>query len=149
MTNPQDFTKAFTDMMAGFPTDTTAMTGMFRNSAALGEKMSKVALDAAERSAELSNKWTRETLSKLGQVTVARQDPADYTKAMTDFASASIETAAEHVAAFAEIAKKAQLDTVELLMSAGKDAQEDASAAMKKAGAEMTGMARKTASKAA
>jgi hypothetical protein len=68
---------------------------------------------------------------------------------MTDFASASIETAAEHVAAFAEIAKKAQLDTVELLMSAGKDAQEDASAAMKKAGAEMTGMARKTASKAA
>jgi hypothetical protein len=52
---------------------------------------------------------------------------------MTDFASASAETAAEHVAAFAEIAKKVQMDTVELLMAAGKDMQEETTAAVKKA----------------
>ena len=72
-------------------------------------------------------------MAKAGDLSTAKEDPADYTKAMTDFASASAETAAEHVAAFAEIAKKVQMDTVELLMAAGKDMQEETTAAVKKA----------------
>ncbi|HBM59351.1 MAG TPA: phasin, PhaP, partial [Citreicella sp.] len=44
---------------------------------------------------------------------------------------------------FAEIAKKVQMDTVELMMAAGKDFSEDASAAMKKATDDMGTAAKK------
>ena len=64
---------------------------------------------------------------------------------MTDFASASAEAAAENMAAFSEIAKKVQMETVELMMAAGKDMSEDASAAVKKATGEVTAAAKKAA----
>ena len=131
--NTTDYTKMMKDMMGTMPMDTSAFTDMFKTQAAVAEKMSKVALEAAEKSTEVSNKWTKATLAKAGEMSVAKEDPADYSKAMTDFASASAETTAEHVAAFAEIAKKVQMDTVELLMAAGKDMQEETSAAVKKA----------------
>ena len=128
-----DYTKMMKEMMGAFPMDTTAMQDMFKSQAAMAEKMSKVALEAAEKSTEISTKWTKATLAKVGEVSTVKEDPADYSKAMTDFASSSAEMAAEHVAAFAEIAKKVQMDTVELMMAAGKDMQEEASAAVKKA----------------
>jgi hypothetical protein len=128
-----DYTKMMKEMMGAFPMDTTAMQDMFKSQAAMAEKMSKVALEAAEKSTEVSTKWTKATLAKVGEMSTIKEDPADYSKSMTDFASASAEMAAEHVAAFAEIAKKVQMDTVELMMAAGKDMQEEASAAVKKA----------------
>jgi hypothetical protein len=133
-----DFTKYVSDMMASFPVDTSAMTEAFKTSAAMGDKLSKVALDAAEQSTEISSKWTKDTLSKLGDVTTAKDEPTDYTKAMTDFASAQAEMAAETMAAFAEVAKKVQMETVERMMAAGKDATEEATAAVKKATADAT-----------
>ena len=136
MTKSQDFTKYMTDMMGQFPVDTSAMTEAFKTQAAFGEKMSKIALAAAEQSAEISHKWTRETLAKMGPMAAIKEDPSDYAKAMTDFASASAEVAAENMAAFAEVAKKVQMETVELMMTAGKEAQEDATAAVKKATSE-------------
>ena len=83
----------------------------------------------------------------MSGVTKARAEPADYTKAVTDFASAQAESSAEHMAAFAEVAKKVQMDTVELMMAAGKDMSEDASAAVKKATGDMTAAAKKAAAK--
>ena len=47
------------------------------------------------------------------------------------------------MAAFAEIAKKVQMDTVELMMAAGKDITEDASAAVQKATKDVTAAAKK------
>lgn len=143
MAKPEDFTKYMQDMMASFPMDTTAMTDMFKNSASMGEKMSKVVLDAAEKSAEISGKWTKDTIAKIGDVTAVKSEPTDYTKAMTDFASASAEMAAENMAAFAEIAKKVQMETVELVLAAGKEMQDETTAAVKKATAEVTTAAKK------
>ena len=51
-TKTTDFSKAMTEMMGAFPIDTKAMTDAFKTSAALGEKMSHVALEAAEKSTE-------------------------------------------------------------------------------------------------
>jgi len=65
----------------------------------------------------------------------AKAEPADYAQAMTDFASTSAEAAAENMAAFAEIAKKVQTQTMELVLAAGKDMSEDMTAAAKKAAA--------------
>ncbi|MEO0634353.1 MAG: phasin family protein [Pseudomonadota bacterium] len=140
-----DMTAMFKDVMGAFPVDTAAMEDAFKTATTLNEKLSAVAIDAAEKSTEISSKWTKETLSKLADMSKAKADPADYAKSMTDFASAYAEVAAEHMAAFAEVAKKVQMDTVELMMAAGKDMSEDASAAVKKATGEMTAAAKKAA----
>ncbi len=138
-----DYTKVMQDMMASFPVDTKSMQDAFKTQAALSEKMSKVMIDAAEKSTEVSTKWTKATLAKLGEVSTVKDEPAEYTKAMTDFASVSAEMASEHMSVFAEIAKRVQMDTVELMMAAGKDMSAEATAAMQKATSEVTAAAKK------
>jgi len=147
MAKTQDFSAVMKDMMGAFPVDTAAMEDAFKTTATLNEKLSAVALEAAEKSAEISSKWTKETIAKLGEMSKAKAEPADYAKAMTDFASATAEVAAENMAAFAEIAKKVQMDTVELMMAAGKDMSEDAAAALKKATNDVTAAAKKATAK--
>ena len=143
----QDYTAMMKDMMGAFPVDTKAMDEAFKTTATLNEKLSAVALEAAEKSTEISAKWTKDTLTKLADMSKVKQEPADYAKAMTDFASAQAEVAAENMAAYAEIAKKVQMDTVELMMAAGKDMSEEASAAVQKATKDATAAAKKAAAK--
>ena len=145
MAKSQDFTAVFKDMMGAFPIDTKAMEDAFKSQTTLAEKLSGVSIDAATKSTELSAKWAQDTLSKMTDLSKAKAEPADYAKSMTDFASASAEAAAEHMAAFAEIAKKVQTETLELMMAAGKDMSEDMSAAAKKATADVTAAAKKAA----
>lgn len=148
MTKTPDFTKVMQDMMASFPVDASAMQNAFKTQAAMGEKLSKVALEAAEKSTEISAKWAKDTITKMGDLSKAKTEPTDYTKAASDFASAAAEMAAENMAAFAEVAKKVQMETVELMLAAGKDFSEDATAAVKKATAEVTSVAKKAAAAA-
>ena len=148
MANTQDFGKVMQDMMASFPADTSALTNAFKSQAAMAEKMSKVALEAAEKSTEITTKWAKDTIAKLGDVSKAKAEPTDYTKSLSDFASKASEMATEHLAAFAEIAKKVQMETVELMLAAGKDMSEDASAAVKKATTEATTAVKKAAAAA-
>jgi len=142
-----DYTSIMQEMMGAFPVDMTSFQDAFKTQATLGEKLSKVALTAAEKSTEISTKWTKDTLGKVGTVAVVKDEPTDYAKAMTDFASAQAEMTAESMAAFAEIAKKVQMETVELMMAAGKDLQEDTTAAVKKATSEVTAAAKKATAK--
>lgn len=147
MANTRDFTAMMKDMMGAFPVDTKAMEESMKSVATLNEKLATVALGAAEKSSEISSKWTKDTIAKIQAMTKAKAEPADYAKAMTDFASTAAEAAAEHMAAFAEVAKKLQMDTVELLMAAGKDVAEDASAAVQKVTKDATAAVKKTAAK--
>ena len=148
MAKTQDFTKVMQDMMASFPVDASALQGAFKTQAALGEKMAKVAIEAAEKSTEISSKWAKDTLAKVGSLAKVKEEPSEYTKAFSDFASAAAEMAAENLAAFAEVAKKVQMETVELMLAAGKDLSEDATAAVKKATAEVSATAKKVAAAA-
>jgi hypothetical protein len=147
MTKTPDIAAMMKDVMGAFPVDTTAMNDAFKTTATLNEKLSGVALTAAEKSAEISSKWQKETLAKLAEMSKAKTEPADYAKAMTDFTSASAEVAAEHMAAFAEIAKSVQMDTVELMMAAGKNMSEEATAAVKKATDDATKATKKATAK--
>ncbi len=147
MTKTPDMTAMLKDVMGAFPMDTSSMEEAFKTTATLNEKLSAVALTAVEKSSEVSSKWTKDTVAKMAELSKAKTDPADYAKAMTDFASAYAETAAEHMSAFAEIAKKVQMDTVELMMAAGKDMQEDAAAVVKKATDTATTAAKKASTK--
>lgn len=139
------FAKLFGDL----PVDMNAFNDVFKNSAAMGEKFAKVALAAAEKNAEISNKWTKDTLAKVAAATKAQAEPADYSKVFSEFTSTSVEAASEHVAAFAEVAKKVQMDTVELLMAASKEVQAETTAAVKKATTEATDAVKKATAKAA
>lgn len=142
-TKSSDMTKMLQEMMGAFPVDTKAMQDAFKTSATLSEKMSKVVLEAVDKSTEISSKWTKEILAKLADVTTVKDEPADYGKAVTDFASVQAELTSEALAAFAEVAKKVQMETVELMLAAGKDISEDATAAVKKATADLTTAAKK------
>lgn len=145
MTKTQDYSKVMKDFMGAFPVDMTAIQDAFKTQATFGEKLSQVALEAADKSTEISTKWTKDTIARAGSVYKVKEDPADYGKAVADFATAQAELAAENMAAFAEVAKKVQMETVELMLAAGKDFSEDASAAVKKATDEVTKAAKKVA----
>jgi 2,4-dienoyl-CoA reductase-like NADH-dependent reductase (Old Yellow Enzyme family) len=123
MQKTQDFSKVMHDMAASFPFDAKALQDTFKTSAVLGEKMTKVALEAAEKSSEISSKWTKEAIAKIGALAKVREEPTDYSKALTDFASSAAEMAAENLAAFAEVAKKAQMETVELMLAGASAVQ--------------------------
>ena len=147
MTKTPDMTAMFKDVMGAFPVDNAAMQDAFKNTASLNEKLSGVAFDAAEKSADISSTWTKETLAHMTEMTKVKAEPADYAKAMTEFASASAEAAAEHMAAFAEVAKKVQMETVELMMAAGKDMQNEATAVATKTAENAQAAAKKATSK--
>jgi hypothetical protein len=148
MAKTQDFTKTMQDMFAAFPVDASAFQGAFKTSAAMTEKLAKVALEAAEKSTEISSKWAKDTFAKVGDLSKAKAEPTDYTKAVTDFASQAAEMATENLAAFAEVAKKVQMETVELMLAAGKDLSAETTAAVQKATADVTTAAKKAAAAA-
>lgn len=133
MAKNDDFTKYISEMLSSYKMDNSAVTDAFKNSAELADKMSQVALSAAERTNEVSAQWAKDTLSKMGDVSTTKTEPADYAKAMSDFAAAQAEMSSEMMSAYAEIAKKVQMETVELMMSAGKGMQADIAAATEKA----------------
>lgn len=128
-----DYAAMMKDMMSAMPIDATAMEDVFRTQADFADRMSKVVLDAAQKSTEVSASWTRATLGQLGAVTNMKDEPSDYTKAMTDFASSQAEMSADSIAAFTEIAKKVQAETIELMLSAGATVTETATKTTKKA----------------
>ena len=99
----------------------------------LGEKLTAVAFSVAEKSVEVLNVWSKKTLAKLNNQSKNPVDPADYCKSVTDFASGQVEVAAKKHAAYAQIAKKVQLDTVEVMMAASKQLSDEASTAIKTA----------------
>lgn len=133
MAKTPDFAKTMQDMMANFPIDTSSMQEAMKSQGMLGEKLAKVALGAAERSTEISARWAKDTIARAGELAAVRDEPSEYAKAMSDFASASAEMAAEHMAAYAELAKKVQMDTVDLMLTAGKDIAADAQKVAEKA----------------
>ncbi|SLN19602.1 phasin family protein [Roseisalinus antarcticus] len=139
----QDLSAMMKDMMGAFPVDTKSMEEAFKTQTTLAEKLSAVSIDAAQKSTDLSAKWMQDTLTKFSAMSKAKSEPADYAKAMTDFASTTAEAAAEHMAAYAEIAKKVQTETMELVLAAGKDMTEDMTSAAKKATEDMTSAAKK------
>ncbi|MDF3607506.1 Phasin [Paracoccus sp. DMF-8] len=133
MAKTPDFTKTFQEIFAKFPVDTSSFQDAFKSQSALSEKLTRISLAAAERSTEISAQWAKDTIARFGELTASKDEPAEYAKAVSDFTSAAAEAAAEHMAAYAEIAKKVQMDTVDLMLTAGKDLAADAQKAAEKA----------------
>ena len=99
-------------------------------------KLSKIALETIKKNTELSQEWSKETLNSLETFTKTQKNPSDYSKVINDFVTQQTQSSPKHIAEYAEIAKNAQLDTIDLYMSAGKEMNE-----------EMTKTAKKTSNK--
>ncbi|MDE0307251.1 MAG: phasin family protein [Albidovulum sp.] len=126
MNNFAEFRKSAADMAGIFPTDLNTFNKAVKGSADFSERMSKVAIEAAEKNIEISTEWTRETLNRLRKVSQARENPADYARALNEFASESADSASQHISALAEIAKDVHKDAVEVFLDAGKESQREA-----------------------
>jgi len=111
-------------------------TGSVDSVLEFNSKLSKIALDTFKKNAELSQEWSKETLNALENLTKTQKNPSDYSKVINDFITQQTQSSPKHLAELAEIAKKAQLDTIDLYMTAGKEINE-----------EMTKTAKKTANK--
>ncbi len=134
-----DFTKVMQDMMASFPVDTSAMQNAFKTQAAMGEKFAKWLWKLLKSRPKSLRSGQKTPWPKLADVSKAKTEAAEYGVAAKDFASAAAEMAAENMASFAEIAKKVQMETVELMLAAGKDLSAETTAAVKKASADVDG----------
>jgi hypothetical protein len=148
MANTPDYTRMMQDAAASMRLDTSKLQDAMRSSAVYGEQLSQVALAAAAQSAELSARWTRETLAKLGDVTKVKEKPEDYSKALSDFAQAQAAMMNDHMAAFAEIAKTLQTRTVEVMLDAARKASDETQEAVKSAAAGAVEATRKATPKA-
>lgn len=116
-----DFTKSdFKDLLGKVPTDPTSFSKAMKQSVSVNQKLAEVALSAAEQSAEVSTKWGREILDRLGDVKPAGEAPADYVRKISDLNAASVGSSAEYMTEFAEIARKIQVETLEVFLNAGK-----------------------------
>lgn len=120
MQHVNEFIKPWADMFAQNPLNLESFSDASRKYAATGEALAAAVLNASESSAELTGKWTMDTLSRMKGVCVAKEDTAEYAQAAKDFASSSMESAAENIAAYAEIAKRAQVETTEIFLGGDK-----------------------------
>ena len=129
MFNFEDYSKSFEKMMSQSPVkfDDAMKSVMDFNS-----KFGKIALDTVKKNAELSQDWAKESLSALDPFVKSTEKPEDFMKIATDYMSSQTQSTPKHIAEFAEVAKKAQLETIDLMMKAGKDAQEELSSVTKK-----------------
>ncbi|MBW7920640.1 MAG: Phasin [Rubellimicrobium sp.] len=145
MAKTQDLNAMMKDAMSAFPIDNKAFEQFFKSQSAFAEKFSAVAIDAAQKSTDLSAKWMQDTLGKFADVTRAKDEAADYAKSVGEFFQSSAEATSANMAAFAEIAKKVQTETVELMLAAGKDISDEATTVARKATTEATAAVRKAA----
>ncbi len=133
MAKTQDYTKAFSEAMSAFPLDMNAFQDAFKAQAAFGEKLVRLGLEAAEKNAEIGSNWVRKSIERTSDAISFAQDPAEYTKTLSDYASAQTELAAENLSALAEANRKVQMQAMELVLAAGKDISAEAGAPARKA----------------
>ena len=130
MFNFEDYSKNFEKMMSQSPVKfDDAMKSMMD----FNSKFGKIALDTVKKNTELSQAWAKESLSALDPFVKSTEKPEDFMKIATDYMSSQTQSTPKHIAEFADVAKKAQLETIDLMMKAGKDAQEELSSVTKKA----------------
>ena len=143
MSNSGDLNKLMKDMMGNFPFDTVDIEKAVKKSVSLNEKLANLSLDVAGTSTEISTSWANESFDKVRVAAEAKDEPVDYSKAIMDFWSAQTKIATKKMELFSDVLKKAQMETVQLMVSVGKDMTKDASEAVKKTTKDVTAASKK------
>ena len=102
-----DMMAMFKNFTGAMPFDAEAFETVFRCRNRTSKSLAEMAVLVARMNADMSTKCTNDTLIKITEIAQVKTDPADYVKSISDFASLQAVVAAESIAAFAEIGKKA------------------------------------------
>ena len=146
MAGTQDMNKFFENFMASLPMDTAIFDDAVEKQSAISKKYYDLWLGVAEMSNTVSYKWDTETIAKMLEAPRYDGDPSTYAKCIGDFVSEQADVATENFAAYAEIAKKAQMDSLSLFLSTAKEVQTEAVSAVKKAANDVSPAKKKAAS---
>ena len=117
MASTIDMMAMFKDFTGAMSFDTKAFETTLKNRNSFSEKFAGM---AARKNADISTNWTNDTLTKITEIAQVKTDPSYYLKSISGFASTQAEVAAESIATFAEIAKKARMGSVEIMLEARK-----------------------------
>lgn len=145
MAGTQDMNKFFKDFMASLPMDTSIFDDAVEKQLATSRKYYDLWLGLAEKSNTVSYKWATETIAKMQEAPRYDGDPSIYAKSIGDFVSEQADVATENFAAYAEIAKKAQMDSLSLFLSTAKEVQTETVSAVKKAANDVSPAKKKAA----
>ena len=112
MFNFEDYSKNFEKIMAQSP---IKLDEAMKSLMDYNTKVGKIALDTVKKNADLSQVWAKESLTALDPFVKSPEKPEDFMKMATDYVSSQAQSAPKHMAEFAEVAKKAQLETIDLI----------------------------------
>ncbi len=116
----EEFATAWADVFPRNPFDPAAVYEAARKSLETGEALVVAGLKATGSVAELTGQWALESLERSKVAFRAGQDPESFSSAAKDLTSATVESAAEHIAAYTEIAKRTQIESAEIVLGAAK-----------------------------
>lgn len=135
MTNANDFTEMFQNMIGSKIFETTPANDVIQSTMEFNAKMNGIALEAAAKNTELTFGWTRGMIDSMQKLADPAVKANDYPKVASDVVGSQMQATPELIARLSEVAKTAQTKTYELLMETGKHAQEEVVAKTSQKGA--------------
>ena len=119
MFHPDDYKKAVDKMVAATPADLAEAVKPFADYQA---KLSQISLDAAKKNLATGQAMVNETMDALDRLAKSGPAVTDMAAASTEFASEQAKAMPKHMAAFVDIAKTAQAEAMDVMLSAGQAA---------------------------
>ena len=128
-----DFAKTSEQFMSVFNVDTKAIDDAVRTAVEFNTRLGGVAIDAARKNIALTTAWSSDTLGRIEAGNTVRKDAADYAAAASEFAVEQAREIPEKLAEYAEVARQAQMATIDLFVDAGKTMQTETASTAKTA----------------
>ncbi len=94
---------------------------VFKTWASMNERMMSLAIEAGSRGTDIASETAKETFSNVRDLTQAREEPAAYGQAYTDFLQKQTELFTRTVQAYATETQKVGGETAELASKAGEE----------------------------
>ncbi len=126
MAKQQNAKSAANDIQSLF--DPQGYQNVFKTWAGMGERLTRVAVEAGNRSADIASETTKEALANVREVTQVRDEAADYGKAYSDFAQKQMDLFMRTAQNFADVTQKAGQETAEQAQKAGEEVADKAAA---------------------
>ncbi|NCW31340.1 MAG: hypothetical protein EBY34_05915 [Alphaproteobacteria bacterium] len=119
MFHPDDYKKALDKMAATTPADIAeAMKPVVDYQA----KLSKITLDATKKHLAVGQAMVNETMEALDRLAKTAPAATDMAAASSEFAAEQTKAMPKHMSAFVDIAKSAQAETIDAMVSLGQEA---------------------------
>lgn len=131
--NAFDMNSAVENFFGAFKMDTSAFETAGKNVAEFNVKLGAIALNAAKANMELTTKFTADVLKSIEDNNVVPASAEDFASKTAEVVSSHAQAMPEKMTAYADVAKKAQVEATELFTAAGKEVQAEVAKSAKKA----------------